>query len=69
PMVRFVSVDSAEIMFTEDIPDDTNVTAGQDVGTWTNDPLLVKAHERIFEQTWPTLQQKETRETVKARAR
>ena len=69
PMVKFVSADSAEIMFTEDIPDDTNVTAGQDVGTWTNDPLLVKAHERIFEQTWPTLQQKETRETVKARAR
>jgi sugar-specific transcriptional regulator TrmB len=66
PTMKFVSADSAEIIFTEDIPDDTNVTAGQDVATWTNDPLLVKAHEKIFEQMWPTLQQKET---VKAKAR
>jgi len=69
PLVRFISADSAEIIFIEDIPDDTNVTAGQDVGTWTNDPLLVKAHEKIFEQIWPALQQKEARETVKARVR
>ncbi len=66
PMVKFVSADAAEIIFTEDIPDDTNVSAGQDVGTWTNDPLLVKAHEKIFEQVWPTLQEKEV---IKARAR
>jgi HTH-type transcriptional regulator, sugar sensing transcriptional regulator len=66
PMMRFISADSAEIIFTEDIPDDTNVSAGQDVATWTNDPLLVKAHEKIFEEVWPTLQQKET---VKAKAR
>ena len=66
PMVRFISADSAEIIFTEDLPDDTNVSAGQDVATWTNDPLLVKAHERIFEQVWPGLQQKEI---VKAKAR
>ncbi len=66
PMVKFITSDSAEIIFTEDIPDDTNVTSGQDVGTWTNDPLLVKAQERIFEQTWQTFQQKEL---VKAKAR
>ncbi len=66
PMVRFISADSAEIIFTEDLPDDTNVSAGQDVATWTNDPLLVKAHEKIFEQVWPGLQQKEI---VKAKAR
>jgi len=66
PMVKFISADSAEIIFTEDMPDDTNVSAGQDVATWTNDPLLVKAHERIFEQVWPGLQQKEI---VKAKAR
>ena len=65
PMLKFVVADSAEIIFTEDIPDDTNVNAGQDVGTWTNDPLLVKSHEKIFEQLWPTLQAKET---VKAKA-
>jgi len=69
PLVRFISADSAEIIFIEDIPDDTNVAAGQDVGTWTNDPLLVKAHEKVFEQIWPALQQREARETVKARAR
>ncbi len=66
PMVKFITSDSAEIIFTEDIPDDTNVTSGQDVGTWTNDPLLVKAQEKIFEQTWQTFQQKEL---VKAKAR
>jgi len=66
PMVKFISADSAEIIFTEDLPDDTNVSAGQDVATWTNDPLLVKAHEKIFEQVWPGLQQKEI---VKAKAR
>src|SRR5207237_400077 len=44
PMVKFLTADSAEIIFTEDIPDDTNVATGQDVATWTNDPLLVKAH-------------------------
>ncbi len=65
PMMKFVSADSAEIIFTEDLPDDTNVSGGQDVATWTNDPLLVKAHEKVFEQIWPSLQQKET---VKARA-
>ena len=59
PLTRFVTADSAEIMFIEDIPDDTNVTAGQDVATWTNDPLLVKAHEKVFEQLWPAPQQKE----------
>ncbi len=66
PMVKFITSDSAEIIFTEDIPDDTNVTSGQDVGTWTNDPLLVKAQEKIFDQTWQTFQQKEL---VKAKAR
>src|SRR6266567_3476757 len=66
PMMRFASADSAEIIFVEDIPDDTNVNAGQDVATWTNDPLLVKSHEKIFEQIWSTLQQKEL---VKAKAR
>ncbi len=65
PMMKFISADSAEIIFTEDIPDDTNVNAGQDVATWTNDPLLVKTHERIFDQVWQTLQSKET---VKAKA-
>jgi sugar-specific transcriptional regulator TrmB len=65
PMVRFVSADSAEIIFTEDIPDDTNVSGGQDVGTWTNDPLMVKSHEKTFDQLWSTLQ---TREPVKAKA-
>ncbi len=66
PMVKFITSDSAEIIFTEDIPDDTNVTSGQDVGTWTNDPLLVKSQEKIFEQMWQTFQQKEL---VKTRAR
>jgi len=65
PLMKFISADSAEIIFTEDIPDDTNVNAGQDVATWTNDPLLVKTHERIFDQVWQTLQSKET---VKAKA-
>ena len=65
PMMKFISADAAEIIFTEDIPDDTNVNAGQDVATWTNDPLLVKTHERIFDQVWQTLQSKET---VKAKA-
>src|SRR5438093_474045 len=50
PMMKFISSDAAEIIFTEDIPDDTNVNTGQDVATWTNDPLLVKSHERIFDQ-------------------
>jgi hypothetical protein len=53
-------------MFLEDIPDDTNVNAGQDVATWTNDPLLVKSHEKIFETIWSTLQPKEV---IKAKAR
>jgi hypothetical protein len=66
PITKFVSADSAEIIFTEDIPDDTNVNAGQDVATWTNDPLLVRAHEKIFDQVWNTLQPKEV---VKAKAR
>ncbi len=65
PLMKFISADGAEIIFTEDIPDDTNVNAGQDVATWTNDPLLVKSHERIFDQVWQTLQSKET---VKAKA-
>ncbi len=65
PMMKFIAADSAEIIFTEDIPDDTNVNAGQDVATWTNDPLLVKSHEKIFDQVWPSLQGKEL---VKARA-
>src|SRR6059036_1618170 len=65
PMMKFISADAAEIIFTEDIPDDTNVNTGQDVATWTNDPLLVKSHERIFDQVWQTLQSKET---VKAKA-
>ncbi len=67
PMMKFLSADSAEIIFTEDIPDDTNVGAGQDVATWTNDPLLVRAHEKIFDQTWTTLPVQ--KETVKAKAR
>jgi sugar-specific transcriptional regulator TrmB len=66
PIMHFASADAAEIIFIEDIPDDTNVNAGQDVATWTNDPLLVKSHEKIFEQIWSTLQ---TKETVKAKAR
>src|SRR5439155_1078156 len=66
PMMHFASADSAEIIFVEDLPDDTNVNAGQDVATWTNDPLLVKSHEKIFDQIWSTLQQKEV---VKAKAR
>ncbi len=66
PMMHFASADSAEIIFVEDLPDDTNVNAGQDVATWTNDPLLVKSHEKIFDQIWSTLQQ---REVVKAKAR
>jgi sugar-specific transcriptional regulator TrmB len=60
PIMHFASADSAEIIFIEDIPDDTNVNAGQDVATWTNDPLLVKSHEKIFDQIWSTLQPKET---------
>jgi hypothetical protein len=64
--MHFASADSAEIMFLEDIPDDTNVNAGQDVATWTNDPLLVKSHEKIFETIWSTLQPKEV---IKAKAR
>ncbi len=66
PMVKFLTADSAEIIFTEDIPDDTNVATGQDVATWTNDPLLVKAHEKMFDQLWPSQPQKEV---VKAKAR
>src|SRR3989454_6371632 len=66
PIMHFASADGAEIMFLEDIPDDTNVNAGQDVATWTNDPLLVKAHEKIFETIWATLQPKEV---MKAKAR
>src|SRR6059036_4354068 len=66
PMMKFISADAAEIIFTEDIPDDTNVNAGQDVATWTNDPLLVKSHEKIFETIWSTLQPKEA---IKAKAR
>jgi sugar-specific transcriptional regulator TrmB len=66
PIMHFASADSAEIMFLEDIPDDTNVNAGQDVATWTNDPLLVKSHEKIFETIWSTLQPKEV---IKAKAR
>jgi sugar-specific transcriptional regulator TrmB len=66
PIMHFASADSAEIMFLEDIPDDTNVNAGQDVATWTNDPLLVKSHEKIFETIWSTLQSKEV---IKAKAR
>jgi hypothetical protein len=66
PIMHFASADSAEIMFLEDIPDDTNVNAGQDVATWTNDPLLVKSHEKIFETIWSTLQPKEA---IKAKAR
>lgn len=65
PMMKFVTADSAEIIFTEDIPDDTNASGGQDVATWTNDPLLVKSHEKIFDQIWPSLQGKEA---VKAKA-
>jgi HTH-type transcriptional regulator, sugar sensing transcriptional regulator len=67
PMVKFLTADSAEIIFTEDIPDDTNVATGQDVATWTNDPLLVKAHEKMFDQLWPT--QPQQKEVVKAKAR
>jgi len=67
PMVKFLTADSAEIIFTEDIPDDTNVAAGQDVATWTNDPLLVKAHEKMFDQLWPS--QPQQKEVVKAKAR
>jgi sugar-specific transcriptional regulator TrmB len=66
PIMHFACADSAEIIFMEDIPDDTNVAAGQDVATWTNDPLLVKSHERIFDTIWSTLPQKEL---VKAKAR
>ena len=66
PIMHFASADGAEIMFLEDIPDDTNVNAGQDVATWTNDPLLVKSHEKIFETIWSTLQPKEV---MKAKAR
>src|SRR5207237_57431 len=66
PIMHFASADSAEIIFLEDIPDDTNVNAGQDVATWTNDPLLVKSHEKIFETIWSTLQPKEA---MKAKAR
>ena len=66
PIMHFASADSAEIIFLEDIPDDTNVNAGQDVATWTNDPLLVKSHEKIFETIWSTLQPKEG---MKAKAR
>jgi sugar-specific transcriptional regulator TrmB len=66
PIMHFASADSAEIIFLEDIPDDTNVNAGQDVATWTNDPLLVKSHEKIFETIWSTLQPKEA---IKAKAR
>jgi hypothetical protein len=66
PIMHFATADSAEIIFLEDIPDDTNVNAGQDVATWTNDPLLVKSHEKIFETIWSTLQPKET---LKAKAR
>jgi sugar-specific transcriptional regulator TrmB len=61
-----VARELAEIIFLEDIPDDTNVNAGQDVATWTNDPLLVKSHEKIFETIWSTLQPKEV---MKAKAR
>src|SRR6266567_5512151 len=67
PLMKFISADSAEIIFTEDIPDDTNVNAGQDVATWTNDPLLVKAHEKMFDQLWPS--QPQQKEVVKAKAR
>ncbi len=66
PIMHFASADSAEIIFLEDIPDDTNVNAGQDVATWTNDPLLVKSHEKIFDTIWSTLQPKEV---MKAKAR
>src|SRR2546430_3817612 len=66
PIMHFASADSAEIIFLEDIPDDTNVNAGQDVATWTNDPLLVKSHEKIFETIWSTLQPKEA---IKTKAR
>jgi hypothetical protein len=66
-MVKFLTADSAEIIFTEDIPDDTNVATGQDVATWTNDPLLVKAHEKMFEQLWPS--QPQQKEIMKAKAR
>src|SRR5438132_10041641 len=67
PMVKFLTADSAEIIFTEDIPDDTNVATGQDVATWTNDPLLVKAHEKMFDQLWPS--QPQQKEVVKAKPR
>ena len=51
-MERNITIDSREIIFIENIPDNVDATNGQDVATWTNDPLLVKMHERLFDYLW-----------------
>lgn len=58
---KFTAVDSAEIFFLEETPDDLNVTGSQDTSTWTNEPLIVKIHERFFDQLWQTLPSLETK--------
>jgi sugar-specific transcriptional regulator TrmB len=55
PLPRFVCTDSSEIIFVEAIPDDHDVREGRDVGSWTNDPLLVRMHREAFLKLWQAI--------------
>lgn len=55
PLPRYICTDSAEIIFVEAIPDDHDVRVGRDVGSWTNDPLLVRMHREAFLKLWQAI--------------
>jgi len=50
--VKYISIDGKQIMFINSIPDDLNATVGEDVGTWTTDPLINEMHEKQFSRIW-----------------
>ncbi len=58
PLPKYVCTDSNEIIFIEAIPDDHNVREGRDIGSWTNDPLLVRIHRESFLKLWQIIGRK-----------
>jgi len=52
PLPKYVCADDNEIIFVDAIPDDHDVREGRDIGSWTDDPFLVRIHRESFLKLW-----------------
>jgi sugar-specific transcriptional regulator TrmB len=55
PLPQYVCTDFNEMIFVDTIPDNHDAQEGIDIGSWTDDPLLVRIHRESFLKIWQNI--------------